>query len=33
MRLEKGHILTSSHSKEVAAGLQPAVKVITIGKN
>ena len=31
MRFAKGHILTSSHSKE-AAGLQPAVKVITIGK-
>ena len=32
MRFTKGHILTSSRSKEAAAGLQPAVKVITIGK-
>ena len=28
----KGHILTSSCSKEAAAGLQPAVKVITMDK-
>ena len=33
MRFTKGHILTSSRSKEAAAGLEPAIKVITIGKS
>ena len=32
MRFAKGHILTSLCSKEAAAGLQPAVKDISIGK-
>ena len=32
MRFTKGHILTSSRTKEAVAGLEPAIKVITIGK-
>ena len=33
MRFTKGHILTSSRKKEAVAGLEPAIKVITIGKS
>ena len=33
MRFAKGHILTSSRSKEAAAGLEPVVKIISIVKS